>query len=383
MLFAKSMSQNKDLQKTKLCVYFVQGNCGLGSDCKFAHGLSEVRKAPNLSKTKMCAKFMSGQCFRSDCSFAHSESELVTPPSFKKKMCIWFQQGKCRNGAKCGFAHDSAELQAGGQQAPIEAPDKLSVCSGLKKMGPEDDCDASTDVPSTWSRAESGATSLSAGTVPHEHLFRMMAGRGSAPIENQVASMGMAVAELQSKLSQVENLMLRTQVGQMQHTISQLSEQCADVEAHLRTTQSVVPSSASSNGMNPSAPVFEPTTTTATLNPSAPVFEPAMAANEPSTTAHELSRTADVPNTSSSSPPVLEEFEKPSDISRSESPPPYAPPQRKATQKATKAVPRKRAASSTRSSQVSPSWWSRSEMKMALVAFLVSLWVMVELKQRV
>lgn len=76
---------------------------------------------------------------------------------------------------------------------------------------------------------------------PQENLYRMMAGRGAAPLEQQVATMGLALAELQTKLNQVENHMLRTQVGQMQHTISQLSEQCAGVEDHLRQQPKVLP----------------------------------------------------------------------------------------------------------------------------------------------
>jgi len=102
---AKS-SGNKDLTKTKLCIYALQGKCGLGTSCQFAHSASEMRNAPNLAKTGLCKNFMNGNCELKNCTYAHGEAELVKPPSYKKKPCAWFKQGRCRNGSNCGFVHD-------------------------------------------------------------------------------------------------------------------------------------------------------------------------------------------------------------------------------------------------------------------------------------
>merc|ERR1719378_641426 len=82
-------SRNKDLQKTKLCIYFAQGMCTLGESCQFAHSASEIRAIPNLTKTQLCTKFMNGYCPNKNCNYAHGEAELVNPPNFKKKMCHW------------------------------------------------------------------------------------------------------------------------------------------------------------------------------------------------------------------------------------------------------------------------------------------------------
>lgn len=362
------MSQNKDLQKTKLCIYHIQGNCGLGTSCKFAHDVSEIRTAPDLAKTRLCTNFMNGTCFKDNCSFAHGEAELVTPPSYKKKVCTWFQQGKCRNGAKCGFAHDLSELRSEG---PQEQPERrqLSLAKtvhppGLAPKGSNDDGDASTDVPSTWAPSESGFTARSAAAsattrgggaaAPQEHLFRMMAGRGAAPIEHQVQSMGLAVQELQSKLSHVESMMLRTQVGQMQHTLTQLSEQCADVEAHLRTTQQPAPPVASppcsKRGLNASAPAFEPSGSVDAVSngPSSPRIQ---IPEQPS------AKTLDVAGKGLSPPPTTS---KPGNTT----------------------LPRRPLAAKPRCREVAPvQWYSRFEVRMALVALLVAVWVMVELKQ--
>jgi len=170
---------HKDLSKTRLCVNIIKkGKCYLGSRCEFAHSESEIQKLPNLSKTQLCTKFMNGNCANTNCSFAHGEEELVNRPGFKKKMCVWFAQGKCRNGSSCGFIHDGVDNLHGVDNLPTpsqvmkrEASTKLTAklttkmapCSTKltgklttnmapwRKQQPvqdDVDSDASTDVPS-------------------------------------------------------------------------------------------------------------------------------------------------------------------------------------------------------------------------------------------
>lgn len=222
--------RNRDLQKTKMCVYFTQGKCGQGTSCPFAHHPDELKKMPNLAKTQLCTAFMRGVCTNKNCNFAHGEQELIKPPSFKKKLCVWYKQGKCRNGNACGFIHDEALPGKSARRA--------------------DDDDASTIVPSSQSprsaaqTLESDASTMAPATMPDENLFRMMAGRGSAPLEQQVKSMTLAIGDLQAKLtlvqarqqaagSTVEGQTLQLQVNEMQHAINQLSQQCRNMEAHL------------------------------------------------------------------------------------------------------------------------------------------------------
>jgi hypothetical protein len=81
--------------KTKICPYFLQGNCIKGSKCSFAHSNEELKKAPNLQKTKLCHNFMLGKCHKSNCPFAHGEMELkATPDFYKTSICTLFKQGK-------------------------------------------------------------------------------------------------------------------------------------------------------------------------------------------------------------------------------------------------------------------------------------------------
>jgi hypothetical protein len=81
--------------KTKICPYFLQGNCLKGNKCSFAHTNEELRKAPNLQKTKLCHNFMLGKCQKSNCPFAHGDKELkATPDFYKTSICTLFKQGK-------------------------------------------------------------------------------------------------------------------------------------------------------------------------------------------------------------------------------------------------------------------------------------------------
>lgn len=233
----------KDLQKTRLCVYNLQGKCGLGSACAFAHSSSEVRSAPDLKKTQLCAKFAEGKCTDKNCSFAHGEEELRTPPNFKRKLCKWNAKGLCRNGAKCGFAHDIKELRASLAEslAPVATKAPLRAPPGL-----ENGC---------------GPNIMSAPPMQDEALFRMAAGRGAAPLQQQVTMMSSAIGALQSKLAQLEGMMVQTQVQQLQQDIQQLSGQCWALEAGLSMTEQA-------------APAMNPTPLKSRLNTKAAPFMP-------------------------------------------------------------------------------------------------------------
>jgi len=261
---------NKDLQKTRLCVYNLQGKCGYGSNCTFAHSAFDIKNVPDLRKTQLCTKFAEGKCTNKNCTYAHGESELKDPPNFKKKICKWHQKGNCRNGASCGFAHDMKELRADAPpgfetvqaKANVKKLQTVAPPPGLTQMGVEEyDCDASTGAPSSHSQAESDV-SMSVPAMPEEHVFRMMAGRGSAPLQHQVTLMHSAIGGLQDKLSQLEDMMLQKQVVQMQQQIEQLSEQCWSLESGLIM------------GNVPQVPPVAPTSLRSRLNSKAIPFQP-------------------------------------------------------------------------------------------------------------
>jgi len=238
---------NKDLQKTKLCRYYLEGKCGYGARCTYAHSLDEVKSVPDLAKTQLCVRFAEGKCNDANCTYAHGEAELRDPPNFKKKMCKWFSQGKCHNGANCGFAHDVKDLRVEAPPGfePLDAgvsqprktkrSPKIAAPPGLTKM---DDDDVSTDVPSSASQDDESDSSTTAATsIPEEPLFRFAAARGSAPVQQQVALMSSAIGGLQAKLEQLEGMMLQNQVLQMQQTIQELSQKCWDLEGQIAFEQ--------------------------------------------------------------------------------------------------------------------------------------------------
>lgn len=65
-------------QKTKLCAFFLHGECPKGNECTFAHGREELRAMPDLSRTKPCPRMLKvGWCSLGHmCSYAHYEGEL-------------------------------------------------------------------------------------------------------------------------------------------------------------------------------------------------------------------------------------------------------------------------------------------------------------------
>lgn len=109
------------LRKTKLCSYYLGGNCRLGSACAFAHEEEELRAAPDLRKTRLCRVYVTtGQCADRFCGFAHGHAELrATGQFYKRTLCKFHQRGKCRNNDQCRFAHGAGDLR---MEAPKPAP---------------------------------------------------------------------------------------------------------------------------------------------------------------------------------------------------------------------------------------------------------------------
>merc|ERR1719453_1291128 len=135
-------------RKTRMCTMFSQGNCHLGTSCRFAHSRDELSAAPDLRKTKLCFDFFRKQCNKVDCNFAHGYHELRHMDGvYKTELCHGFAQGRCRFGAACRFAHGEGELVTKPQRAP-----------------------AATAPPGVWSEAQSTPTSKSKAVKPSKKV---------------------------------------------------------------------------------------------------------------------------------------------------------------------------------------------------------------------
>lgn len=103
------------LWKTRICSFFTRKGCRHGSVCTFAHGLEELREAPDFTKTSICPDLLkNGTCLAvsGECPYAHEKAELRSSPGLlKTRMCDFHRRGTCIAGEACRFAHQVTELK--------------------------------------------------------------------------------------------------------------------------------------------------------------------------------------------------------------------------------------------------------------------------------
>mmetsp|Transcript_57207 Transcript_57207/g.92668 ORF Transcript_57207/g.92668 Transcript_57207/m.92668 type:complete len:505 (+) Transcript_57207:168-1682(+) len=100
------------LTKTKMCAFFERGKCA-SETCNYAHSQEELRSAPNLQKTKLCKSFLQGNCnLGQNCVYAHGDQDLrVTSGIYKTQMCHFFLRGHCKKGDRCNHAHGAVDIR--------------------------------------------------------------------------------------------------------------------------------------------------------------------------------------------------------------------------------------------------------------------------------
>lgn len=138
--------------KTKLCTYWQRGKCVRGDLCRFAHGVEELHRAPDLKGTALCPqKLRTGRCDAPNCQYAHDASSLrATDMFYKTSMCQFYQYGVCRLGASCRHAHGLAELRV-----TFAAPDQQDAVSAAPstQMIPQ----VTPDLPLSLGSSPAGA----------------------------------------------------------------------------------------------------------------------------------------------------------------------------------------------------------------------------------
>jgi hypothetical protein len=73
--------------KTKMCKFFILGQCTKGHECCFAHDNVELQLPPDLQRTKLCKTLINtGVCKDPNCSYAHNKVELRVVPGFNTNL---------------------------------------------------------------------------------------------------------------------------------------------------------------------------------------------------------------------------------------------------------------------------------------------------------
>eukprot|EP00933_Yihiella_yeosuensis_P074593 TRINITY_DN8355_c0_g1_i5.p1 TRINITY_DN8355_c0_g1~~TRINITY_DN8355_c0_g1_i5.p1 ORF type:complete len:368 (+),score=77.73 TRINITY_DN8355_c0_g1_i5:76-1179(+) len=125
--------------KTKMCNFFLEGRCTKGDDCTFAHDESELAAAPPRSAPKGAEKGKGGKgsSFKGTGKVGTNNNPYgiiipsmekdngaatgayvdaarksdSRPSNYKSVLCTHFENGDCRRGEACSFAHGEEELQ--------------------------------------------------------------------------------------------------------------------------------------------------------------------------------------------------------------------------------------------------------------------------------
>lgn len=109
--------------KTQLCRHFAsQGHCHLGDRCSFAHGAAEIRK-PHDVRARLRQPMPS-----SVASTPVQVMPKMTYSNYKTVPCRFYEQGTCKYGDNCTYAHGDGDKRA--QTDPLP-----SVYSGAETPG--------------------------------------------------------------------------------------------------------------------------------------------------------------------------------------------------------------------------------------------------------
>lgn len=127
-------------RKTKMCTFFLQGECRKAGLCNFAHSLEEMNPLPDLHRTKLCKAVLEGGvcAAQGTCRFAHSEQELrpMAP--------------KAAAGAKQQYAAPNRMRTAFGGELPRVGPSAMAGSPLLtESLAPNSRI--SLTPPSPWS----------------------------------------------------------------------------------------------------------------------------------------------------------------------------------------------------------------------------------------
>jgi hypothetical protein len=107
---------NSEIEKTAMCTFHPQGRCAKGSNCPYAHDISELREAPDLRKTSLCVKWQKGKCKHRyaahKCRFAHGEEDLRPSSNDDRQVSSARDLSSSASQSDSSDSSDSAEHDA-------------------------------------------------------------------------------------------------------------------------------------------------------------------------------------------------------------------------------------------------------------------------------
>lgn len=102
-----------------------------------------------LFKTVICSNWEQGECkFGDKCSFAHGKEELRVRPNslFKTVICTAWMDGECKFGDRCNFAHGEDEIRQRPRKMPMPKPKPISKIKKASFVFHEEDFPTLTKV---------------------------------------------------------------------------------------------------------------------------------------------------------------------------------------------------------------------------------------------
>ena len=105
----------------KYCKFWPKGRCNFGAECIFWHGDPHAYREkygidPDVGNEVERERFDHQPPLSTQDPYPVRQTTNPGPRPYvnlkKTKLCSWFQDGKCGNGAKCDFAHGEHELVA-------------------------------------------------------------------------------------------------------------------------------------------------------------------------------------------------------------------------------------------------------------------------------
>jgi len=124
------LQNGPDLTKTSMCTAWVNGGCPLEARyCPFAHGTTELRCTLIYFKTQLCKDFMEGTCsYGESCRYAHGVNELMKTPDINAPQIAMTLKGASTGGKRVDAVATSGIITATPGSSSTGCPDPAGPC---------------------------------------------------------------------------------------------------------------------------------------------------------------------------------------------------------------------------------------------------------------